>query len=1410
MFSTRIRAVLLTCIAAVTLGACQSADDPAATVRLGSMGPNGFEAGKLAVALDRLSPRGRTSFSALLVDSDNRPITLVSEEDASGGEAVLDGSDSEPGDLFPDLTANDLIVDVSSSCADQGLALIELDDIQEVGVASIRGDFIDVGCGRTENLSVTVTVSSSGRSVSATADIVIDPIGVESVNVVGIEHQNLRLTGLDPDSTRIDMTAFELGGIDPARDRVVSVSVKSKANGATLNQSQVTTNSEGSASVTLSAGRVPEVVQVEASIIDQASGIRRSTLSEPIEISLGVPTDSGMSLGTTCFNIEGQNVEGNTTTLQIQASDRNASVVADGVLVRFASTAGAVVPSSCALTDGVCTVNLRTQDPRSDDGIARVIAYAVGEENFIDTNGDQMYTPGESFVDMPEPFIDLDGDEEWDLDEFYLDANNNGQFDGPNGQFDGYRCNGGVCSLAEDHLAFDLINITMSTSDGLISLANRTGFNGINGDGAYVLPALATGELAFNVTDANGNLMGEGTTVALRVVSETAPYVTLTSDAHIVSCGLDRTTRYAFPLTAADIPASLKPGENAESQMLLEVRSPSGVLTSFPFSVASPQRGNVPQVTITASPLTAEVGEKVTVSYAGTNADSCEAEWADALGTSGTRSLRFTEPGFVNLDLVCTNEVGDGFGSVEVEVVPASQFAPTVTLTANATTIVEGDSVVLSFVTTNADSCTGNFGENLGTAGNRTLRPDEEGFVTYSIVCTGTGGEAYDEIEIEVQANNLPAPVVSIQATPSSVEVGDSIQVTYSATNANSCTGNFGENLGTNGTRNFIADEAGFETFSLTCTGDGGTSTQTDEVEVIDPDAPVITFTVDQAIVDVGDVVLLTYSATNANVCSGNFGSALGTSGSRQVQLTNEGIETFTLSCSGDGGLAERSLQVQVNSAPPPTATLTANLAVVDVNDVVTLSYSSTNADSCTGNFGTGLGLSGSRQVRPDSAGFETYILTCEGPGGLIVRTAEVEVQPGDLPTITLTSSVAQVRLGEAITLSYTASDATSCESNFGTSMRPDSDSRVVVAEDSGVSTFTVTCENANGESSDTVQVVVQAGNNIDLNFDVQPLQIVQGDVLTINYDTTNAISCISTGALGDNEGFWGESLGVEGTRIFRIDQASGISGYVQFGILCTRNGNEVRYEEIEVFVEEPVPPAITMGANPATIVVGESTQISYVAQNFSSCTNSGWTTDNDGIGFEILTPAAVGTSSYSVTCVNTTGSTTETVDVTVNPEAPVVNVTASSATINLGDAVTVSYTGTDTNSCTVNGWTTDLDGAASESITPATAGDHTFDAQCTNVTGSGSDSVTVTVLPPPPIASITASPMTITNGNSTTVSYTASDADSCSNNGWSLETDDDASEVITPSGPGSFTYTVTCVNASGSDSDAVTVTVNP
>jgi len=149
--------------------------------------------------------------------------------------------------------------------------------------------------------------------------------------------------------------------------------------------------------------------------------------------------------------------------------------------------------------------------------------------------------------------------------------------------------------------------------------------------------------------------------------------------------------------------------------------------------------------------------------------------------------------------------------------------------------------------------------------------------------------------------------------------------------------------------------------------------------------APTVKLSADPTTVNSGGSTRLTWSSTNATSCTaaGGWTGTKATSGSQTIgNLTS--TTTFSLQCQRRNRVsAVRSVTVTVNAAPTPTATLSANPTLVDSGGSTQLTWSSTNATSCTasGGWSGSKPVSGSQTIG-DLAVTTTFSLTCSGAGG--------------------------------------------------------------------------------------------------------------------------------------------------------------------------------------------------------------------------------------------------------------------------------------------------------------------------------------------------------------------------------------------------------------------------------------------
>ena len=207
--------------------------------------------------------------------------------------------------------------------------------------------------------------------------------------------------------------------------------------------------------ITVNSGTVSTPVRVTASTVDTSTtpATTLTTQSNGLTISTGIPDQDSFSLSATKLFVEDGNADGATTVLTARLADHFNNPVPDGTVVNFISTGG-VITASCSTKDSLCSATLTVQDPRPADGRVTVLAYAVGEESFIDRNGNgiadlasEMFDINGNSTDMGEANIESNGTPGYQLGEFFLDFNSNGIWDGPDGLYSGVLCNSATSSL---------------------------------------------------------------------------------------------------------------------------------------------------------------------------------------------------------------------------------------------------------------------------------------------------------------------------------------------------------------------------------------------------------------------------------------------------------------------------------------------------------------------------------------------------------------------------------------------------------------------------------------------------------------------------------------------------------------------------------------------------------------------------------------------------------------------------------------------------------------------------------------------------------------------------------------------------------------------------------------------------
>jgi len=200
------------------------------------------------------------------------------------------------------------------------------------------------------------------------------------------------------------------------------------------------------------------------------------------------------------------------------------------------------------------------------------------------------------------------------------------------------------------------------------------------------------------------------------------------------------------------------------------------------------------------------------------------------------RSKRFI-PGLAALALLATLSACGDSANVASSTTGSTSGAstsapkPTVSFQSNPTSVALGQSTVLDWNSSNAQTCTASGGWSGSQALSGMLSTSPLTATTsFTLTCTGSGGSTAQSVSVTVAD---AAPTVTLTASPATLSSGSAAVLTWSSTNATACSASGAwtgsENLsGSESTGPLKASS----TYTLTCTGVGGSSAQTVTVAV--------------------------------------------------------------------------------------------------------------------------------------------------------------------------------------------------------------------------------------------------------------------------------------------------------------------------------------------------------------------------------------------------------------------------------------------------------------------------------------------------------------------------------------------------------------------------------------------------
>ncbi len=428
----------------------------------------------------------------------------------------------------------------------------------------------------------TITASISGSSVQA--PITVNALNAQSIAFVSATPTNIGLKGMGglgyAVTSNVVFKVLDTSG-QPKANQLVDFTLNTNLGGLALQNSSASSDANGLVSTYVLAGDFATPVRVTATL----DGTAISTQSDQLVVSTGVPAQDGFSLSIVTLNPESYFYDGVTDLVTVRLSDHFHNPVPDGTAVSFTTNGGSITPS-CITSGGACTVTWTSQNPHPavpgiNPGRVTILAYAIGEEAFTDLNGNGVADPGE-FTDDPEAFRDDNENGVRDANEPFVDFNGNGQYDGPDGKYNGILQGAAYIGAPRSKNVFYNLHFVMATSAANIISSNGNGLIHVN----------AGGNTSFTITvqDLNGNVMPAGTTVATSITTiGTGPAYVLTAS-----------PTFTFPNSNANHGASLpvridNPGDGGTpakfavaGQLTVTVTSPKGIITSSTYGIATP------------------------------------------------------------------------------------------------------------------------------------------------------------------------------------------------------------------------------------------------------------------------------------------------------------------------------------------------------------------------------------------------------------------------------------------------------------------------------------------------------------------------------------------------------------------------------------------------------------------------------------------------------------------------------------------------------------------------------------------------------------------------------------------------------------------------------------------------------
>lgn len=168
---------------------------------------------------------------------------------------------------------------------------------------------------------------------------------------------------------------------------------------------------------------------------------------------------------------------------------------------------------------------------------------------------------------------------------------------------------------------------------------------------------------------------------------------------------------------------------------------------------------------------------------------------------------------------------------------PVIQPLPVINFSSSTTNIEANLEFFLSWSSINASACSasGDWNNTIGISGTQSIIENTPGSKTYTITCSGNGGESSSSLNVEITEQIL-IPTASISSSKASVVINEEFTLNWESTDATNCiaSGSWDQSISTSGSKKLSEQEPGNKTYSINCSGAGGSASSSVDVSVND------------------------------------------------------------------------------------------------------------------------------------------------------------------------------------------------------------------------------------------------------------------------------------------------------------------------------------------------------------------------------------------------------------------------------------------------------------------------------------------------------------------------------------------------------------------------------------------------